>query len=481
MDSFDYNEDFQYTLIQFMLSSNDLFSRSRNIIESKYFDQKFVASVKFILKYSDEHGKLPLPEQVKGNTGFDISIFPKDAAEMHSEWYLHQIEQFCRHKEIEGIITKAPKALEKGDYGKVEEDIKKAMLISLTKTLGLDFFNEPDTLIERLQTSNKITSTGWKTIDEKLYGGFNRGELNIFAGAPGTGKSLVLQNLSMNWIEQSLDVVYLTFELSEELVGMRFNAMITQQSTKNVFRNKEDVGLKVRMLHKKNSWGKLTVKFMPVGSSTNDLRAYLKEYEIQNGKKPDALIVDYLDLMHPNSRRVSPSDLFVKDKYVSEELRSFAAENNLLFATASQLNRQAMEEQDHEMYHIAGGVSKINTADNVMTIYTSDVLKQRGEYKIQFIKTRSSSGVGHRVILAYDVECLRIRDQEEAEQKAKIGKMTKSEVGDQIKRKIKEENKEENKNDAKKSEPESNEESEQVVSKVRDIKGLMARAKRLSE
>ena len=35
------------------------------------------------------------------------------------------------------------------------------------------------------------------------------------------------------------------------------------------------------------------------------------------------------------SRKVSPSDLFVKDKFVSEELRNLAMELHSIFVTAS--------------------------------------------------------------------------------------------------------------------------------------------------
>ena len=48
--------------------------------------------------------------------------------------------------------------------------------------------------------------TGWKNFDKKLFGGFNRGELNIFAGGSGAGKSLFLQNLACNYVEQGMNV-----------------------------------------------------------------------------------------------------------------------------------------------------------------------------------------------------------------------------------------------------------------------------------
>ena len=122
------------------------------------------------------------------------------------------------------------------------------------------------------------------------------------------------------------------------------------------------------------------------------------------------ILVDYLDLMMPISRKVSPSDLFVKDKFVSEELRNLSMELNVLFVTASQLNRGAVEEIEFDHSHIAGGLSKIQTADNVFGIFTSRAMRERGRYQIQLMKTRSSSGVGQKIDLEFDVDSLRIRD-----------------------------------------------------------------------
>jgi hypothetical protein len=155
---------------------------------------------------------------------------------------------------------------------------------------------------------------------------------------------------------------------------------------------------------------------MPSGKNANDLRSYVKEWSIKNKTKPDVLLIDYLDLMMPLSVKVSPSDLFVKDKYVSEELRNLAMELGCVFVTASQLNRAAVEEIEFDHSHISGGLSKIQTADNVIGIFTSRAMKERGRYQIQFMKTRSSSGVGQKVDLEFDVDSLRIRDLAEDEE-----------------------------------------------------------------
>ena len=63
---------------------------------------------------------------------------------------------------------------------------------------------------------------------------------------------------------------------------------------------------------------------------------------------------------------------------------------------------------DHS--HISGGISKINTADNVFGIFTSRSMRERGQYQLQLMKTRSSSGVGQKIELEFNVETLRITD-----------------------------------------------------------------------
>jgi len=50
-------------------------------------------------------------------------------------------------------------------------------------------------------------------------------------------------------------------------------------------------------------------------------------------------VVDYLDLLFPNNKRIDPSNLFVKDKFVTEELRGLMVERQMIGQTAAQLNR----------------------------------------------------------------------------------------------------------------------------------------------
>jgi hypothetical protein len=195
---------------------------------------------------------------------------------------------------------------------------------------------------------------------------------------------------------------------------MRLDSMTTGIASRDVFKNIDEVEMKVKMIGKKS--GAIQVKYMPSGKTANDVRSYIKEYEIKTGKKVDVLLIDYLDLLMPASTKVSAENLFIKDKYVSEELRNLAMELNTVFVTAAQLNRGAVEEIEFDHSHISGGLSKIQTADNVFGIFTSRAMRERGRYQIQLMKTRSSSGVGAKIDLGFSVDSLRIYDLDEDEQ-----------------------------------------------------------------
>jgi archaellum biogenesis ATPase FlaH len=401
-----YDYTMQKLYIEMFLSDAETFIRCQNIFDPENFDQRLQDSAKFITQYVDEYKVMPESAIVNAATRSDFAsvTLPRE----NYNWLMDEFENFSRHKGLERAIIKSSDYLESGDYGPVEKLIKDAIQISLNKDMGTDYFADPRERLSKLKDGNGQISTGWPSIDRKLYGGFNRGELNIFCAGSGGGKSLFLANMGVNWALQGLNVLYLTFELSEGLVAMRLDSMMTGITTREIFKNIDDVELKVKMLGKKS--GNLQVKYMPSGKNCNDIRAYLKEYQVKKGCKPDVILIDYLDLMMPLSVKVSPSDLFVKDKYVSEEIRNLAMETQCITVTASQLNRSAVEEIEFDHSHISGGLSKIMTADNVIGIFTSRAMKERGRYQIQFMKTRSSSGVGQKVDLEFNVDTLRISD-----------------------------------------------------------------------
>jgi archaellum biogenesis ATPase FlaH len=404
-----YNTDIQRVLISYMLSDPEAFVLCQPLLDPKYFDGTLQPVIKFILNYAEKYKGLPTPALIYAETHIEfLLVEPNDT---DKQWFLDTIELFCRHKACELALIEGADMVELGSYGDLETLLKNAVLLSLNRDLGTDYFKNPRERLEKMLKENGNISTGWKSVDDIIYR-MGRGELAIFAAVTGGGKSVAMQNLAINWAMANYNIVYFTFELSESLVSKRLDAMITGIPNASIFRQIDKVEIIVKQ--KEKHCGAIHIKALKLGTTTNDLRAYLKEYQIQNKKKPDMIIVDHLDHMYANSNRIDPSNLFIKDKYVSEELRDLGREQDAIVITASQITRNAYDELNPTAAHIAGGISKANTCDLLISISNTVASRERGEIGFHFMKTRNSGGTGRDIALKFDVDTLRITDPEDA-------------------------------------------------------------------
>ncbi len=415
----------QKLLIEYMMADETVFQRCRNILSPSYFEPELRDIVDVIIKHADEYNVMPTVEQISAEVDTQLDLIPS-VRDQDVAWALDNIERFCQQGAIIEAVQSSPDLIESGDYGTVEQMIREAVLVGLQKDLGTNYFENPRERLERLKLKNLIP-TGWKHIDRKLYGGLNRGEITIFTAGSGVGKSLFLQNACLNWasgvqyswkdddpdpkIFAPMNVVYITLELSEDLTSKRIDSMVSGINAMDIYKRIDEVELAVVMKGKK--CGSFLIKYMPMLSNTNEIRAYLKEYEIRLGFKPDCVAIDYLDEMSPINKNVKIDNLYIKDQHITGDLRTMAVDLDIILITASQLNRSAVDEAEQSQAMIGGGISKIQRSDNVISIYASAGMKERGEFQCTFLKTRSSAGVGSKVHVAFDAATMRITDHEE--------------------------------------------------------------------
>jgi len=398
----------QTLLLEYLISSSDTFAICAAIVKPTYFDPELRNAVTFIHEYYEDYNTTPTAKQVEGETGIELD--PEPVTKDQIEYCTDQIEAFCKRKAIESAVLSSPALIDKGDYGKVEELIKDAVTVSLNRDLGLDYADDPEERLRQLAQSEQTQSTLWKEFDELLNGGLVRKQMLLFSANSGGGKSIAMANLGLNMMRQGLNVLYITLELSEGMVSLRYDNMVTGIPAAGWQYKISEIATKVESETK--DMGKLTIKYMNSGSTANDIRSYLKEFELKEGYVPDTIIVDYLDLMGANEF-ISADNVFEKDKAVSEQLRNIANDYNAFMVTASQQNRGAVNQTDLNHSHIAGGISKINTTDIYVSIIMNDAMRAAGEIAFMFLKTRSSDGVGKTVYLSWHANTLRITDQDD--------------------------------------------------------------------
>lgn len=381
-------------LIGVLLSDDEIFARCQNILNAGYFVNRLRPIMRFVLEFANQYRAVPKFEQIQAQFGIELQRIDNITPALQGA-FLDQIEEFCKNRALAEAVLSAADLIQKGNYSEVEKRVREAILVGLNSNIGIRYFDNPRERLLKIKNSNGQISSSWKTVDAKLYGGMNRKELTIWCAGSGGGKSLTMQNQAVNMSRNNLNVVYISLELSEEMISMRLDSMVSGVSNRDIFKRLDDVEIKVLQAGKRSA--DLHVKQMPQGTTTNDLRAYLKNYEIETGHKCDVLMVDYLDLMFPNNKKIDVSNLFVKDKYITEELRGLAMENNMVAVTASQLGRCLTLDTQVEL---ADGkvinIDQINVGDRLQGSYGPVVVKDilpKNKQLVYKIKTKSGKEI----------------------------------------------------------------------------------------
>ena len=138
----EYTFDVQKLYLEMLLADAESFARAQNIFDANSFDRKLQPIAKFIKDYMEEYKLMPDVDQV--NAKHDIKLkSAKDLDPSHFNWLLDEFETFSRHKALERAILQSADLLEKGDYAPVEDMVKNAVGIGLTKDLGTAYFEDP--------------------------------------------------------------------------------------------------------------------------------------------------------------------------------------------------------------------------------------------------------------------------------------------------------------------------------------------------
>lgn len=395
----------QKLMLSCLVSNRDLMSMCSSIIKSSYFDPSLKKSVKFVQEYFEKYKDVPKNSTIRAECGLVLDEVA-DISRSDISYIADEIETFCRNRAVTEAIIAGPKLLQDGEFGKIVEQLKQAISVGLQKDMGLDYFSNPeDRLRQTLQVQSKI-STGIKELDDAIGGGVSRQELLLFAANSGGGKSMTMLNIAKNLLSQGMNGVYISLEMAEGIVSKRLDSMVTKISQDLLMK---EMSKAASIISKQaDKMGKFIIKRMPENrTNVNTIRSYLQQLEQSSGFRPDFIVIDYIDIMG-TTMSISYDNLFVKDKYVTEEVRSLGFDFDAVIISASQLGRAAIDAEKLNQAHIQGGISKINTSDYTIGIKQDDLMRSAGEIFFEIMKSRNSAGVGKRILLGWDPESLTI-------------------------------------------------------------------------
>lgn len=411
----------QSLYVNSLVSSPDLFARLNGIIKPEYFDPDVGRAISFMQDYFQQHRAVPAIPILRTATKFDaveVSLQRGD-----TEYMLTEIAKFCRFRAVILEVQRSIATggyLEKGDLGTMVSRLKEAGQIDIVTDMGIDYFSDPLTRLEADETEDALISTGWHSVDKMIGGGIGRQELITFLAPSGGGKSVGMLNLGYNLMAQGLNGVYISLEMRDKKVARRTDQMMARMAAGNVVGNRTVVATEIEKFHEKTG-ARFFIKRMREGTTNaNHIIAYLRELEARYGFRPDWIIVDYLDLMEP-VRRGAGESMFLKDKFVSEEVRAIGFDYDCIMISASQLGKHATSaiEEGRQMHQgdVQGGSSKTNTSDLMIALVKTDAMHEAGEYRFEFVKSRNSDANGKNLLMKWSKASLKISDLDEPELK----------------------------------------------------------------
>jgi archaellum biogenesis ATPase FlaH len=395
----------QAALISFVASSRELMALTSGILKPSYFDPALKKTVKFMTEYFTQYRDVPKLELIRAKTDYALDPVGQ-VGKADIRFVSEQLENFCRNQAVTEAILKGPELLDKGDMTAIITELKSAISLGLHRDLGTDYFKDPELRIKSSSEEAVRISTLIPELDLFLGGGLARQEILIFAGGSGVGKSMNMLNLAHNLLIQGYNGVYFSLEMSQKLVSRRLDSMVSRVSQQNIDGSVDKVAAAIHSLG--TTSGRFFIKRLAENrTNANHLRAYLEQLEQETGITPDFIVLDYIDITG-TTMNVSPENLFVKDKFVTEEVRAIGLDYDAMMISASQLGRSSWEAEKLTQANIQGGLSKIQTGDCVVAIRQDDLMKARNEIEYTALKARNSTCAGQSVTLAWDPISLKV-------------------------------------------------------------------------
>jgi hypothetical protein len=407
------SSDTQHLLIEYMISSPDIFIIVNDIVKHVYFDPDYRNSVKFIKKYYETYHSLPTPAMIKGEVNKEFELV-EDITKDAIEYVTDTFQNFCKYEGMKLAIMKASTLLqdETSNSSDIMEIIKDAYEIGIAKRLGVSFFDEAEEMLQRIIEDEPV-STGWPSLDYAIGGGLMKKSLTIFSASSGVGKSLSLYNLANNLSIMGKSSLIISLELDEDRIYKRLAANVTHINPRHIKAQANEAICKIKMA--RQSRGDIVLVKLPNGACCNEIEAFLKESELKLGRIFDCIMVDYMDIMSPNNKSIPESDISARDKAIAGELREIGVRHDIPIVTAAQQTKDAEEAKTLNHSHLSGGKYKSNICDLMIYAIATDEMKAQGMFNFLLKKTRDSDGVGKIVPMVWDNNAMLIKEPKSGE------------------------------------------------------------------
>ena len=385
-----YGHDFQIKILSSLLTHKEFLVNIHDIISEEYFEnpaQKWV--IKEILRYYDKYHTTPSLEILKvelqkvDNDVLQISIKEQlkhayVSSDEDLEYVQEEFTNFCRNQQLKKALMSSVDMLKAGDFDGIRFLVDNALKAGQDKNLGHEYVKDIE---ERYrENSREVIPTPWDRINNILQGGLGNGDFGLIFGNPGGGKSWSLVALGGHAVRLGYNVLHYTLELGEDYVGKRYDAYFTKISVDKIDSHRSRVEEVIPQLP-----GHLIIKEYPTGrASVATIESHIAKCTSM-GKKPDMVIIDYVDLLSSRKTNRERKDE-IDDIYTST--KGLARQLNIPVWSVSQVNRAGAKDNIIEGDKAAGSYDKIMITDFCMSLSRKKEDKVNNTGRFHVMKNR---------------------------------------------------------------------------------------------
>lgn len=407
---FEFDAEFQEQIVALALRDSKFSQQVEGLIEPFYFTNEADAVVyKIASDYWASFRVAPAPavwpQMIKDAVASKIiskAQLPDVVAKIKTvgtmkisdrEFVVNKVDEFARNQAWELGILKCAELVESGKFEEIAKIVGECQLVGASKEdFDYDYFENSSQRLNRRRAvmAGEIAPTGVTTglrdMDDRLYQkGWGKQELSVIAGAAKSGKSMSLITFAVNANRVGFDVLFISLEVSTAIVSDRIDANISQIPMNSLMDRMAVVHGKVDALSKSGA-GKMHVVGYPSGTfSPNDLRRLLAKQRAR-GHEYDLVVIDYLDIMRPDIRT---NDAIENSKSIWIDVRAIMQEWDTAGLTATQLNREGFKAAVGRMEHVSDDINKVRTADQMISLNSTEAEKALGEARFYFAASRN--------------------------------------------------------------------------------------------
>jgi replicative DNA helicase len=368
-----------------------------DFLKPEYFKNNGISSIFEIIKnFYDKRQELPTNTEIKSYLINDsmkrsfkdlvVSFKSLDKNINNDELY-ENTERFLKERAIYHTMLEVAEDVVKGDVdtGVALTKFESACNINLVTDTGLEIFGDVERIVEDLLNVDKTIPSLWEWYDEVLGGGYleNGRALYMFAGESNIGKSIVLGNVAANIAEQGKNVLVITLEMPETLYAQRIISNITKIPMNLLSADIPTLRHSINQKGKDTN-GKIYIKEFPPSTITpNQLKSFVQKM-IDSGIEIDAIVLDYLNLLHSDTRDNS----YERIKDVAEQVRAMTYVFNCPIISATQLNREGFDTDNPNMVTISESIGLAATSDVITSIFQSEEDREMGILRYGMMKNR---------------------------------------------------------------------------------------------